>query len=98
MPAAIGLTVSAWPRDAIDVEVVNDVINRTGQIVSLPGSIPAIFAGTPYPDTDRDGMDDRWEVKNGAKVGVSDPWLDGNRDGITNLDAFLDYLHKQVMR
>ncbi len=104
-PMAAGVAYSsvlaksgARPRDAIDVEVVNDVINRTGQIVMLPGSIPAIFAGTPYPDADRDGMDDRWEVKNGAKVGAADSWLDGNRDGITNLDAFLDYLHKQLVR
>ena len=104
-PMAAGVAYSsvlaksgAKPRDAIDAEVVNDVINRTGQIVMLPGSIPAIFAGTPYPDADRDGMDDRWEVKNGAKVGAADSWLDGNRDGVTNLDAFLDYLHKQLVR
>lgn len=88
----------AWPRDAIDIEVVSDVANGTGRIVDLPGSIPAILAGTPYPDSDRDGMDDRWEAKHGAKVGVSDPWVDSNKDGITNLDAFLDALHQTLLR
>lgn len=88
----------AWPRDLIDVQVVSDVMNGTGQIVSLPGSIPPLAAGTAYPDSDKDGMDDRWEAANGAKVGVLDPWLDPNRDGVTNLDAFLDYLHRTLIR
>lgn len=104
-PLSVGAAYSAvlsksgaWPRDAIDDEVVRDVLNGTGQIVSLPGAIPAMLAGTPYPDSDLDGMDDRWETKNGAKVGVSDPWLDANRDGVTNFDAFLQYLHLLLLR
>ncbi|MVZ98249.1 pectate lyase [Sphingorhabdus sp. IMCC26285] len=88
----------AWPRDAIDLEVLADVANGTGRIVHLPGSIPAILEGTPYPDSDRDGMDDRWEAKHGAKVGVSDPWIDSNKDGVSNFDAFLDALHQQLLR
>jgi pectate lyase len=88
----------AWPRDAIDATVVTDVRNRTGNIVSLPGAIPAIAAGTPYPDSDNDGMDDRWEAGAGAKVGVADAWLDGNKDGTLNFDAFLDHLERNLLR
>jgi pectate lyase len=88
----------AWPRDGIDSTVVMDVRNRTGGIMSVPGVIPPIAAGTPYPDNDSDGMDDRWEVSNGAKVGISDAWLDGNKDGILNFDAFLDHLDQSLLR
>ena len=84
----------AWPRDAIDLQVVADVRHGSGNIVKLPGLIPAISSGTPYPDADKDGMDDRWEANNGAKVGTFDAWADGNRDGILNLDAFLDHLDR----
>lgn len=87
-------TAGAWPRDAIDQQVTMDVRQGSGNIVKLPGLIPAIIAGVPYPDVDKDGMDDRWEAKNGAKVGTVDPWADGNRDGILNLDAFLDHLDR----
>jgi pectate lyase len=88
----------AWPRDAIDAVVVTDVRNRTGNIMSLPGPIPAIAEGTPYPDIDNDGMDDRWEKSTGAKVGVADSWLDGNKDGTLNFDAFLDHLERNLLR
>lgn len=84
----------AWPRDAIDQQVVLDVRQGSGNIVKLPGLIPAINSGAPYPDADNDGMDDRWEVKNGAKVGTFDAWAKSNRDGILNLDAFLDHLDR----
>jgi hypothetical protein len=87
----------AWPRDPIDSVVIADVRNGTGRIVALPGAIPAIASGTPYPDRDKDGMDDRWEARNGAKVGVWDPWADGNKDGILNFDAFLDHLERQLL-
>ena len=91
-------TSGAWPRDAIDAEVIADVRNGTGRIMSQPGSIPVIAAGTPYPDRDNDGMDDRWETANGAKVGVFDAWLDANRDGVLNFDAFLDNLDQILLR
>lgn len=84
----------AWPRDAIDRQVINDVRKGSGHIVKLPGAIPAIAAGTPYADIDEDGMDDGWEAKNGAKIGAFDAWADGDGDGVANLDAFLDHLDR----
>lgn len=87
----------AWPRDAIDATVVDDIRNAAGNIVLLPGKIPAIAAGMPYPDKDNDGMDDRWEPSAGAVVGVADAWQDGNKDGTLNFDTFLIHLERKLL-
>ena len=87
----------AFPRDLFDAAMVQQTATQTGGIIQQPGMIPPIPAGTPYPDADRDGMDDRWEPQNGAAVGRADPWADGDRDGMANLEEFLEYRHRQVM-
>lgn len=84
-------SAGAWPRDAIDARVVNEIENRTGRIVQEPGAIPALPSGAPYPDVDRDGMDDRWEASHGANPEVADAWADSNGDGISNFEKFLSY-------
>jgi len=88
----------AAPRDPVDEEVVRDVRRRGGKIVHQPGTIPPIANGTPYPDADADGMDDRWEAANGAIPGKFDAWADSDGDGWSNLNAFLAYAHHQRMR
>ncbi len=97
MPAKTGYdavlqTAGTFPRDALDVRVVADVVGRTGRIVNAPGTIDVPAAGVPYPDADRDGMDDRWEARNGADPRRFDAWADGDRNGVANLDQFLDAL------
>ncbi|MEP7350086.1 MAG: pectate lyase [Sphingorhabdus sp.] len=87
----------AWPRDVIDTQVVAEVSSGTGRITDQPGVIPAIASGKAYPDLDKDGMDDRWEKSNRTKVGLFDPWQDGNGDGFTNLDNYLDARHRSVL-
>jgi pectate lyase len=87
----------AFPRDSFDSRIVADVRNRSGRIVQAPGTIPRPAAGSAYPDADRDGMDDGWEARNGAVRGRSDPWDDGDGDGIPNLDEFLAERHSQLM-
>lgn len=86
----------AWPRDALDRQAVSEVRSRTGRIMQAPGTIPAIAPGTAYADADRDGMDDKWEAQNGADPHKADPWADANGDGLSNLDAFLDYRHWEI--
>ncbi|MGI6496677.1 MAG: S8 family serine peptidase [Kiritimatiellia bacterium] len=39
-------------------------------------------------DTDGDGMDDFWEIRNGLVVGVDDSMLDPDNDGLPNLGEF----------
>jgi pectate lyase len=85
-------TAGAWPRDSIDSKVVSDTRAGTGAFATAPGTIPQIGEGKPYPDADRDGMDDSREPLYGANPKVADAWLDGNRNGKANLDEFLDDL------
>jgi hypothetical protein len=81
-------------RDAIDRRIVADVHNGTGSIIDSPdevGGYPAVEGGTPAVDSDGDGMPDEWE----RSVGL-DPRnaADGNgdRDGYTNLEEYLQSL------
>jgi pectate lyase len=90
-------TAGAWPRDAVDARVVSEVKSRGGRIVAQPGAIPPVQNGTPYPDVDRDGLDDNWETSNGANPALADPWADANGNGISNLEEFLDYLDAKLV-
>jgi pectate lyase len=87
----------AWPRDEFDAMIVRQTELQTGHIIKEPGTIPPIDAGTPYPDADRDGMDDQWEKAHGAVPGRYDPWADGNHNGLSNLEEFLDERHQELM-
>ncbi|WP_247717966.1 pectate lyase family protein [Qipengyuania proteolytica] len=96
--AAVLASAGAFPRDALDEQVVGEVAARRGSLASQPGTIPAIASGTPYPDADGDGMDDDWERANGTDPAMSDPWLDADGDGVANLEQFLDDLSDRLIR
>ena len=69
---------ASYKRDTLDERIVNDVKNRTGGFIDVQGGFPH---GTAYEltvnawpalqslpaakDTDKDGMPDDWEKKNG---------------------------------
>ena len=80
-------------RDAVDVRVVEDVRNRTGQLIDSQkevGGWPSLSEGFATPDTDRDGMPDIWEL--GRGLDPNDPEDrngDPDEDGYTNLEEFL---------
>lgn len=90
-------TAGAHPRDEFDADIARQTAEGSGRIRKQPGAIPSVSAGTPYPDTDRDGMDDRWEARHGTAAGQPDPWSDSDRDGMSNLDEFLDERHRQAL-
>ena len=86
----------AQPRDEVDLRLVRDVRRGTGRQIDSPSQVggwPVLVGGAPYPDADRDGMDDRWETASG--LDPADP-SDRNEvaadDGYTNLDRFLSEL------
>lgn len=87
----------AFPRDAFDQRIVTETRNRTGRIVRYPGAIPAAGAGQPYADADNDGMDDEWERAFGREPESFEPWDDADADGVANMDAFLDAMHRRLM-
>lgn len=92
----------AHPRDSLDRQTIEEVRKRTGQIskdrsfLSGPRLLPLMNSGTPYADSDGDGMSDRWEAANGTDPSRKDMWEDVDRDGWANLDEFLDFAHRQV--
>lgn len=92
--ASVGRTVPR--RDAVDTRIVNDVRQGVGRRIKSPdevGGYPELRSGTPYPDADRDGMDDNWEQAHGLNPNdPSDAKRDRNGDGYTNLEEFLDQL------
>lgn len=82
-------------RDAVDERIINDVRQQTGVIIGHEndvGGFPELLRSTAPLDTDRDGMPDDWEIKNGLDPhDPEDRNGDWNGDGYTNLE---DYLHE----
>lgn len=83
-------------RDAVDRRVINDVKNRTGKIIDDENEVGAWPKYKTYnvpKDTDRDGMDDKWEKTKGLN-----PNNAGDRNGYklnnfyTNLEVYLNEL------
>jgi pectate lyase len=86
-------------RDSIDQRAVNDVINTTGRIItneSAVGGYPTYNNGTPYTDTDGDGIADAWETAHGLNPNnaADGPALAAGQPagGYTNLEVFLNAL------
>lgn len=83
-------------RDAVDERLVNDVRNRTGQILNHPSEVggwPVIAPGEAPADRDQDGMPDDWEVERGLDPDdASDSSGDRDRDGYTNIEEYLNDL------
>lgn len=89
-------------RDAADTRVVTSVRSGTtahsgtGYISdpSQVGGWPTLAPGTPCADGDHDGMPDAWEGKYGLNAGgASDGPQDGDGDGYTNLEEYLNGTH-----
>ncbi len=74
-------------------------ISHPSGIIDSPanvGGIPQYGSSTPYKDTDKDGMDDVWELANGLNPNNA---ADGNAlapNGYTNLENFLNGITKDT--
>ncbi|MBN1671355.1 MAG: hypothetical protein JXR37_09995 [Kiritimatiellae bacterium] len=80
-------------RDSVDARIVADFRKGTGAF-GIQSDYPDLCpngACEPYPDEDRDGMDDRWERRHGLDPGdPADGPRDADRDGYTNVEEFLN--------
>jgi len=81
-------------RDSVDLRLINEYRTNTGILPwneNEVGGWPIIAAGTPYTDSDNDGMSNIWEQKYGFNI--NDP-ADGNgdadNDGYTNIEEFIN--------
>ncbi|GAB4024433.1 pectate lyase family protein [Spirosoma gilvum] len=64
----------------------NGIITDPSQVGGYPD-----YKGTPYVDSDKDGMPDSWETKNGLNPkDPSDASQDKNKDGYTNIEDYLN--------
>jgi len=82
-------------QDSVDLRVIADVLAGTGWAPTAPatiaqaGGMPVIASGTPYVDSDNDGMPDAWEIAHGLNPNVPN----GNGHDLdpilTNLEVFL---------
>ncbi len=69
------------PEDSYKQGIISDV--------SQVGGYPE-YKGAPYKDTDRDGMPDTWETKNGLNPKDPSDTAKFRKDGYTNIEAWLN--------
>jgi hypothetical protein len=89
--AQVGAT--APMRDRLDRQAVDDVINRTGQVIDDPaeaGGWPDLRSGPAPADRDADGMPDPWESGHGTDPHAFDAWQDADGNGWPNLEDYLN--------
>ena len=70
------------PIDSYKIGIITDP--------SQVGGYP-VYSGTPYKDSDNDGMPDEWEARHGLNANsANDASLDRDKDGYTNIEEFLN--------
>ncbi len=82
-------------RDAVDRRILQGVADGSGRIIdsqSQVGGWPDLEPGSPWIDSDGDGMPDDWETAHGLDPAVADGAADSNDDGYTNLEDWLNSL------
>jgi hypothetical protein len=82
-------------RDPVDQRVILSVIRRTGHIIDDPSEVggwPEVKPGIPYPDRDRDGMGDLWELIRGLDPDDPRDGDDVAPNGYTWVENFLNQL------
>lgn len=88
-------------RDPVDQRVVESVRSRSGRLIDSQrevGGWPALARGTPWRDSDGDGMPDDWERSN--RLDPADPRdgaADSDGDGYTNVEEWLNALAAPAM-
>jgi hypothetical protein len=99
---------ASFQRDTMDARIINDVINRTGAIIDVQGHYPhhsafelttnawPVLKSLPSPaDTDKDGMPDEWEKKNGLNANdATDASTNKLHQHYTNIEIYINSLIK----
>lgn len=80
--------------DAILGLIPKGIITNPAQVGGYPS-----YQGTPYKDSDGDGMPDDWEIKHGLNPNdPSDAVKDANGDGYTNIEKFINGLDPRAKK
>jgi pectate lyase len=97
---------ASFKRDTLDERIINDVKNRAGKIIDVQGGFPhgteydltvnawPALKSLPAPaDTDKDGMPDDWEKKNGLNPNdASDASANKLDRNYTNIEVYINSL------
>ncbi|MDQ3682208.1 MAG: pectate lyase, partial [Bacteroidota bacterium] len=97
---------ASFSRDTLDERIINDVKNKTGKIIDVQGGFPhgtayeqtinawpALKKGIAPTDTDKDGMPDEWEEKNGLnKNDATDAINNRLHKHYTNIEVYINSL------
>jgi len=93
---------SSLVRDAVDRRLVETVKARRGRLIDSQrdvGGWPVLARGTPWRDSDGDGMPDEWERARGFNPGDGrDGAGDRDSDGYTNVEEWLNELAAPALR
>lgn len=83
-------------RDSVDHRIIEQLRNGDGRIIDSVeevGGWPQLESGTASADHDEDGMPDDWELaRNLDPADATDGAKDGDGDGYTNLEDYLNSL------
>ncbi|MGH7958627.1 MAG: hypothetical protein ACREH8_16690, partial [Opitutaceae bacterium] len=88
-------------RDAVDERLVREYRSGTGKLIASVeegGGFPVLAPGTPYADSDSDGMPDAWKKARGLDPARNDRTADPDRDGYTNIEEVLNSPFKSGSR
>lgn len=99
---------ASFRRDTLDERIINDVKYRTGKFIDVQGGYPhgtayeltvnawPALKTVPAPtDTDKDGMPDEWEKKNGLNPGdATDASQNKLHPYYTNIEVYINSLIK----
>jgi len=96
---------ASFRRDTLDKRIVNNVKDRTGNLIDVQGGFkhgtsyketvdawPNLKSKKPKKDSDRDGMPDVWERKNGLNSAVNDASLINAISNYSNIEMYLNQL------
>lgn len=99
---------ASYRRDTLDARIINDVRNRTGGFIDVQGGYPhgtaydqtlnawpVLNGGVVPADTDKDGMPDEWEKKNGLDSNnATDAAQNKLHSVYTNIEVYINGLVK----
>ncbi|MEI9806838.1 MAG: pectate lyase [Bacteroidota bacterium] len=97
---------ASFKRDTLDERIINDVKTRTGRMIDVQGGFPhgteydltvnawPALKSLPAPaDTDKDGMPDEWEKKNGLNINDASDAPAYKLDKLyTNIEVYINSL------
>ncbi len=91
----------AFPRDLVDIRVVDSVWNGKGNIIDSQkdvGGWPELKTREKVVDSDQDGIPNKWENSNGLDPrDSSDASDDKDNDGYTNLEEYLNSMAESLL-